>query len=170
MTDTSLQKSMTRKVVIADPNEELLEMRLEGRTLSPELFRFLKNLVKTKKWTKNITIPSTSDDVAVALLFASSLKESGLEILSEIHVFYAGRKFVETWEMLPESEPPTSLPPKIFGSMDVRKVRVMNSSVCVEIMVYLADGRKKRVLKTYDFSHEEPTVQTRQLAEGEEIS
>ena len=167
MTELSLQKELTRKVVIADPNEELLKIKLEGRTIAPELFRFLKNLVKTKKWTKNITIPSTHDNVAVALLFTSILKEAGLEILSEIHVFYCGRLFVDVWEMLQETEHPSSLPPRIFSSVEVGKVKVSDSLVYVEMRVLLAGGIKKRVLKTYDFSIEEPTVLTRPMAEDE---
>jgi len=169
MTELSLQKEMTRKVVISDPNEELLEIKLQGRTLSPELSRFLKSLVKTKKWTKNITIPSTHDSVAVALLFTSSLKEAGLEILSEIHVFYCGRTYVEVWEMLPETEHPTSLPPGIFSSVDVGKVRVNGSLIYVEMLVFQSEGTKKRVLKTYDFGGEEPVVQTRILETGESL-
>ena len=169
MSELSLQKELTRKVVISDPNEELLEMKLKGRTLSPELSRFLKSLVKTRKWTKNITIPSTHDSVAVALLFTSSLKEAGLEILSEIHVFYCGRTYVEVWEMLPENEHPTSLPPKIFSSVDVGKVRVSGTLVYVEMLVNQAEGVKKRVLKTYDFSEEEATVRTSLIAPGEAL-
>ena len=169
MSEQAIQKKSTQKVVISDPDEELLEMKLEGRKLSPELSKFLKSLVKTKKWTKNITIPSMHDSVAVVLLFTSSLKEAGLEILSEIHVFYFGKIFVEIWEMLPETETPTSLPPGIFGSVDVGKVRVNNSSVYVEMIVQAAEEVKKRVLKVYDFSHEEPTAQTTLLAEGEVV-
>ena len=151
MTELPSQKEMTRKVVISDPNEELLNSKLEGRTLSPELSRFLKSLVQTRKWTKNITIPSTHDNVAIALLFTSSLKAHGLEILSEIHVFYCGKTCIEVWEMLQENEHPTSLPPGIFNSVDVGKVRVHGSLVHVEMRVLLADGNKKRVLKIYDF-------------------
>jgi hypothetical protein len=158
---------MTRIVVISDPDEKLLETKLEGRTLAPELSRFLKSLVKTRKWTKNITIPSTHDNVAVALLFTSSLKEAGLEIRSEIHVFYCGRRHVEVWEMLPETEPPSSLPPGIFNSVDVGKVRVSGPMVYVEMRVLLAGGVKKRVLKTYDFTKEEPTVETRPMEDEE---
>jgi hypothetical protein len=169
MTDLALQKEMTRKVVISDPNEELLQTKLAGRTIAPELFRFLKNLVKTRKWTKNITVPSTHDNVAVALLFTSSLKEAGLEILSEIHVFYCGRTYVEVWEMLQETEHPTSLPPGIFSSVDVGKVRVSGTLVNVEMRVHQSDGIKNRVLKTYDFAEEEPTVRTRPLADGEAV-
>ena len=167
MTDVSLQKELTRKVVIADPNEELLKLKLAGRTLAPELLRFLKTLVKTRKWTKNITIPSTHDNVAVALLFTSSLKEAGLEILSEIHVFYCGRTYVEVWEMLPESEHPSSLPPRIFSSVEVGKVRVTAPLVNVEMRVLMAGGVKKRVLKTYDFKEDPPTVQTRPMGDSE---
>jgi len=167
---TLTQKAMTRKVVISDPNEALLKTKLEGRILSPGLSRFLNNLVKTRRWTKNITIPSTHDNVAIALLFTSSLKEAGLEILSEIHVFYDDRTYVEACEMLQESEHPTDLPPGIFNSVEVGKVRVQGTLVQVEMRVLLADGTKKRVLKTYDFFSDPPAVQTRQLPEGERLS
>jgi len=169
MSKLTSQKEMTRKVVISDPNEDLLKSKLEGRTLSPGLSQFLKSLVKTRKWTKNITIPSTHDNVAIALLFTSSLKEAGLEILSEIHVFYDGKTYIEVWEMLQENEPPTSLPPGIFNSVDVGKVRVHGSFIHVEMRVLLANGNKKRVLKEYDFSSDPPTVQTRLLLEGESL-
>ena len=167
MPEHSAHKKSTQKVVISDPNEELLEMRLEGRTLSPELSKFLKTLIKPKKWTKNITIPSMQESVAVVLLFTSSLKQAGLEILSEIHVYYHGKIFVEIWEMLPEFETPASLPPGIFGSVDVGKVRVKNPLVYVEMKVQVADGVEKRVLKTYDFSQAEPAVATRQMSHDE---
>ena len=169
MPDSTSQKEMTRKVVISDPSEELLQSKLQGRTISPDLSRFLKSLVKTRKWTKNITIPSTHDNVAVALLFTSSLKETGLEILSEIHVFYCGQTYIEVWEMLQENEHPSSLPPGIFNSVEVGKVRVHNSNVHVEMRVLMADGNKKRVLKIYDFSVEPTTVQTRPLLQDENV-
>jgi hypothetical protein len=167
MTDPLSQKKKTQKVVISDPDEELLEIKLEGRALSPELSIFLKSLVKTKKWTKNITIPSGHDNVAVVLLFTGNLKEVGLEILSEIHVFYEGKVFIEVWEVLPETAHPTTLPTGIFSSVNVERVLVSGSLIYVEMKVYLADGAKKRILKTYDFSNEEPTAQTRELADGE---
>jgi len=169
MTEPSLQKELTRKVVISDPSEELLQTKLAGRTIAPELFKFLKNLVKTRKWTKNITVPSTHDNVAVALLFTSSLKEAGLEILREIHVFYCGRTYVEVWEMLPETEHPTMLAPGIFSSVEVGKVRVNGTLVNVEMRVLQDGGIKKRVLKTYNFAKDEPTVQTRPLADSEAV-
>jgi len=167
MTDLTSDKSMTRKVVISHPDEELLEMKLEGRKLAPELSKFLKNLVRTKKWTKNITIPSTHDNVAVALLFTSTLKESGLEILTEIHVYYCGRIFVEVWEMLPETTRANSLPPRAFSSLEVGKIRVIGSVVHVEVKVALDNRTDRRILKIYDFSTDEPTVETRQEQNGD---
>lgn len=160
-------KFFTQHVVIRDPEEKLLEEQLKNRALTPELLKFLKRLVKTKKWTKKITIPSAHDDVAVVLLFTSSLKQGGLEIITEIHVFFAGRIVVEEWETLPESRNPSSLPVGIFASMDIEKVRVLDKQVEVALRMQAPDGKNTRILKTYDFLTEKPTVQTRpQTAES----
>lgn len=156
-------KATTQNIVISDPDEEDLESRLGERALSPELFRFLKKLVKTNKWTRKITIPSTHDDVAVVLLFTSKLKEAGLEILIEIHVFFKGQTVVEEWEMLPEIEHPTSLQPGIFNALDIEKVQVQDARVRVDLKVLIPGGEQTKVLKIYDFSIKSPTVHTEAL-------
>lgn len=158
-------KAITQNIVISDPDEEHLESKLGDRVLAPELFKFLKKLVKTNKWTRKITIPSTHDDVAVVLLFTSKLKEAGLEILIEIHVFFKGKTMTEEWEMLPEIEHASSLQPEIFNALDVEKVRVEDERVCVDLKVLKPGGEQTKVLKTYDFSIEIPTVQTEAISE-----
>lgn len=163
MKKPSSPKTATQTIVISDPDGEILESKLEGRSLSPELFKFLNSLVKTNKWTRKITVPSTHDDVAVVLLFTSNLKETGLEILSEIHVFFKGKTLTEKWEMLPENKLASSLQPNVFSSLDVEKVRVEGTAVHVALRLLVPTGEQKKVLKTYDFSIGEPTTHTKAL-------
>jgi hypothetical protein len=156
-------KEMTQNLVLTEPDEKVLDRKLQGRSLDPELLKFLKTLVKTNKWTKKITIPSTHNNVAVALLFTSNLKDAGLEILIEIHAFFDGNSVVEEWEMLPEHVSPSSLPTGIFNALDIEKVRVEGPLVHVELTVLTPDGDRKTVLKTYDFSIQEPQVETHKI-------
>src|SRR5208282_5224922 len=114
---------------------------LLGRELSPELTKFLQNLVRTKKWTRKITLPSTHDDVAVALVFTSSLKESGLEIVTELHVFFNNKIIIEEWQVVGESEKTSAIPKEAFTSMSIQKVLVEDAAVHVELIVPLAGGK-----------------------------
>ena len=99
-----MPKSATSKIVIFEPDAAHLMQALASRDLSPGLVDFLKSLLKTKKWARKINIPSQHDDVAAVLVFTSALKEAGLEIFSELHVFFAGKIIVEKWQVVGETE------------------------------------------------------------------
>ena len=71
--------------------------------------------------------PSTHDNVAVALAFASSLKETGLEIVTELHVFFNNKIIVEEWQVVGESDKTSAIPKEAFTSMSIRKVSVEDS-------------------------------------------
>ena len=114
---------------MSEPDEEQLKRSLQGRELSPELATFLKNLIRTKKWTRKITLPSSHDDLAVALVSTSTLKEGGLEIVSELHVFFDGDIIVEEWQMVGEREKTSALPKEMFGSISIHKVVLEGNKV-----------------------------------------
>lgn len=152
--NTQLEKSTTAHIVISEPDEELLAKSLRGRELSPELRKFLLNLVKTKKWTRKITLPSAHENVAVALVFASSLKESGLEIVTELHVFFNNKIIIEEWKVVGESEKTSAIPKEAFTSMSIRKVLVDNDSVHVELIAPMAGGDARIIQKSFDFAAE----------------
>jgi hypothetical protein len=149
-------KSITANIVVSEPDEDFLSKSLQGRVLSPELRKFLQNLVRTKKWTRKITLPSTHENVAVALAFTSSLKETGLEIVTELHVFFNGRIIIEEWEVVGEADKTSSIPKEAFTSMDIQKVYVEGDFVHVELTVPLSNGQSKMIEKTFDFATEEP--------------
>lgn len=151
-------KSVTRHIAISEPDETLLRASLEGRNVSPELGKFLANLLRTKKWTRKITLPSTHEDVAVALVYTSSLKEGGLEILSELHVFFAGKTIVEEWQVVGESEKTSNLPKEMFTSINIQKVMVDQGEVIVELSVPLDGGTAKVLAKRFDFSVDRPGI------------
>lgn len=160
MINAPTSKSVTAHIVISEPDEELLRKSLQGRQLSPELTRFLKNLMRTKKWTRKITLPSAHDDLAVALVFASSLKETGLEIVTELHVFYNNRIIVEEWQVVGESQQTSAIPKEAFTSMSIQKVLLIEDTVHVELNVPLPGGRGTTITKSFDFAAEEPHVRS----------
>ena len=149
-------KSVTARIVISEPDEEALERNLQGRELTPELRNFLLNLVKTKKWTRKITLPSSHENVAVALVFTSSLKETGLEIVTELHVFFDNKIIIEEWQVVGESEKTSAIPKEAFTSMSIQRVLVEGAFVHVELFAPLPDGKGKIVAKSFDFDAEEP--------------
>jgi hypothetical protein len=153
-----MSKSTTKKIVLFEPDEEQLNQAMVGRDLSPGLVEFLKNLLKAKKWARKINIPSQHDDVAAVLVFTSALKEAGLEIISELHVFYAGKTMVEKWEVVGEEEQISLLPKEAFRAIDIHKVRVQGSSVNIEISVPTARGHSGTLIRTFDFSVEGPEL------------
>lgn len=150
--NAQLEKSTTANIVLSEPDAELLGRSLQGRELSPELRKFLLNLLKTKKWTRKITLPSTHENLAVALVFASSLKEGGLEIVTELHVFFNNRTIVEEWQVVGESDKTSAIPKEAFTSMSIRKVLVEEDSVYVELTVPIASGQIKIIEKRFDFA------------------
>lgn len=158
--NSQLEKSTTAHIVISEPDEEQLRRSLQGRELSPELSKFLLNLMKTKKWTRKITLPSTHENVAVALVFASTLKEGGLEIVTELHVFFNNRTIVEEWKVLGESDETSAIPKEAFTSMSIRKVVVEDDSVHVELTIPSSGGQMKVIDKRFDFGTGEPRLRT----------
>jgi hypothetical protein len=153
-----MSKSTTKRIVIFEPDEEHLHQALAGRDLSPALIDFLNNLLKTKKWTRKINIPSGHDDVAAVLVFTTSLKEEGLEILSELHVFFAGKIMVEKWQVVGGAERTSLLPKEAFHAININKVRVQGDQVNVEFSVPTIEGHSGTLIKTFDFSVEGPQV------------
>jgi len=126
--------------------------------MSPALSKFLLNLMRTKKWTRKITLPSTHDDVAVALVFTSTLKETGLEILSELHVFFSGEIIIEEWQVVGESEKTSTLPKELFSSVSIGKVHVEGEKVHVALTIPMSDGISKNIVKIFDFGLDEPRM------------
>src|ERR1700679_4103012 len=127
-----MQKFTTGRISLSEPDEEKLRQELVGREISPELFEFLKNLLKAKKWTRKINIPSGYTGVAAVLAFTSQLKEAGLEIFSELHVFHMGKSVAEKWEICGESEQIPRLPKETFMAIEIEKVRVNGPEVSIE--------------------------------------
>jgi hypothetical protein len=154
----NMSKSTTKRIVIFEPDEEHLHEALAGRDLSPALSDFFNTLFKTRKWTRKINIPSGHDDVAAVLVFTTALKEEGLEILSELHVFCAGKIIVEKWQVVGGAERISLLPKEAFHAINIEKVRVHGAQVNVEFSVPTISGHSGTVIKTFDFSVEAPKV------------
>jgi hypothetical protein len=153
-------KKSTTKIVIFEPDEEALRNALLDREVSVELDAFLKNLLKRKKWARKINLPSGRNDVAVVLVFTTALKEAGLEIFSELHVFFAGKIIVEKWQVVGERERIALLPKEIFRAIDISKVRVAGAQVSVEFSVPAVGAQSSETLvKTFDFSGDKSRVE-----------
>ena len=153
-----MTKPVTSRIVLLEPDEEALKRALVDREISPGLTDSLNNLLKHKKWPRKINIPSGHNDVAAVLVFTTTLKEGGLEILSELHVFYAGKSIVEKWEVVGESERISLLPKEAFRAIDISKVHVEGAQVSVEFSVPIAGGQSTTRVKVFDFSTDEPQV------------
>ena len=153
-----MTKSTTKRIVIFEPDEEQLNKALAGGDLSPALVDFLNNLLRSKKWTRKINIPSGHDDVAAVLVFTTALKEEGLEIVSELHVFCAGKIMVEKWQVVGGAERISLLPKEAFHAININKVRVEGNQVNVEFSVPMIGGNSGTLIKTFDFSVEGPEV------------
>jgi hypothetical protein len=149
----------TTKIVIFEPDEEQLRSALTGRDISPGLAEFLKNLLNRKKWARKINIPSGHNDVAAVLVFSTTLKEGGLEIFSELHVFFSGKIMVEKWQIVGESERTSLLPKEVFRAIDINKIRVEGQEVTIEFSVPMIGGNSTTVTKTFNFAIEDPEVQ-----------
>jgi len=105
---------------------------------------------------RKINIPSSRDDLAAAIVFTSTLKDAGLEIHSELHVFFAGRTISEKWQVAGEREEKSRA---AFTSVEVCKVRLEGDTlVRVEIGMILSTGEPKTQVRTFDFAIEEPSV------------
>lgn len=159
MAVTPKAKVVTQQIAISEPDEDLLKKSLKQRNLSPELKVFLENLIRTKKWAREITLPSCHEDLAVAFVSTSTLKEWGLEIVSELHVFFAGDIIVEEWQIVGEREKTSALPKEIFSSITIHKVSVDGDTVNVELQVPMSGGIKT-ILKTFDFAMDGPRSRT----------
>lgn len=153
-----MPNSTTKRIVLLEPDEEQLRDALVGRDLSPGLVAFLKNLLRTKKWSRKINIPSDHDDVAAVLVFTTALRAAGLEIFSELHVFFAGKTMVEKWQVVGAAEQIALLPKEAFQAIDVDKVRVQGAQVTVEVSAPVIGGHSSTLIKVFDFSIEGPEV------------
>jgi hypothetical protein len=153
-----MPKSATKKIVLFEPDEDQLNKALAGRNLSPGLIDFLSNLLKTKRWTRKINIPSGHNDVAAVLVFTTALKEDGLEIFSALHVFRAGKIMVEKWQVVGGAERISLLPKEAFHAINIDRVRVEDDQVNVEFSVPTIGGHSGALMKTFDFSIEGPEV------------
>jgi hypothetical protein len=149
-----MQKLTTGRISLKEPDEERLKQELVGRDISQGLFVFLKNLLRSKKWTRKINIPSGHTDVAAVLVFTSQLKEAGLEILSELHVFCRGQTRVEKWEVCGENEEIYRLPKEAFMAIEIDKVRVNDSEVSIAFRVPTSAGNTETLIRIFDFSDE----------------
>jgi hypothetical protein len=151
-------KSKTHRIVLFEPDEEHLRNGLAGRGLSADLVKFLADLLRAKKWTRKIVIPSEHDNVAAVLVFTTGLKEGGLEIFSELHVFFAGRSLVEKWQVVGGEDQISLLPKEAFRAINIDKVRVEGAQVSVEFSVPTVSGHSGAFVKAFDFSVEGPQI------------
>jgi hypothetical protein len=154
MTNPHEEKSTTSRILAVEPNEELLHAAIGGRNLSPELLRSLRRLLTSRKWAQQVNIPSTHNAVAVVMVFTSALKEGGLEILSEMHVFYEDKRIVEQWIVVKEKERTTASKTHALQELGIEKVRVEGTKVHVSVRGPVADGALRTVVKTFDFAEE----------------
>lgn len=153
MADEEGIKSATRQILIVEPDEVLLRHHLAGRTVSPGLDKFLSRLVSGKKWPRKINIPSTHDNLAAALVFSTELKEGGLEIYSELHVFFDGETRVEKWPVAGERDEKAALPKETFTSIEIEKVRLHEGKeVQVTLRIPVPEGVSQSVVRTFDFA------------------
>ncbi len=137
-----------------------LQKAVAGREVSRGLAEFLENLLRRKKWVRKINIPARHDDVAAVLLFTTTLKKGGLEILSELHIYCAGKKMIEKWEVAGEWDSIRSLPKESFQAIDITSVRVEGESVSVEFTVPSSTGQSEALVTTFDFLDAGPEVRT----------
>lgn len=158
--DPESAKSESRRIAIFEPNQGDLDEAIIGRDVSGGLVEFLANLLRRKKWVRKINIPSGHDDVAAVLLFTTTLKQGGLEILSELHIYCAGRTRIEKWEVAGEWEQIRSLPKEAFQAVDITKVRVDSDVVSIEFTVPSATGRSGSHVSKFDFSGDDLEVRT----------
>ena len=75
-------------------------------------------------------------------VFTTGLKEGGLEIFSELHIFLAGKIMVEKRRVVGERERISFLPKEAFRAISIDKVRVEGARVNVEFNMPTADDRR----------------------------
>lgn len=153
-------KSESRRIAIFEPNQADLDLAVIGRDVSPGLAKFLRDLLLRKKWVRKINIPSGYDDVAAVLLFTTVLKEGGLEILSELHIYCAGRRMIEKWEIAGERQQIRLLPKEAFQAIDITKVRVEGDVVSIEFTTPSSSGPSDLYVTVFDFADDGPEVRT----------
>ncbi len=103
-----------------------------------------------------INIPSGYEDLAAALIFTTDLKEGGLEISGELHVFCEDREIIEHWEVLGEHEETSSLPQNMLRSVEIRKVSIRGNQVSVALGMQLASGGAQVAVRLFDFVEGSP--------------
>lgn len=131
-------KDVTARIVIEDPKLNDLENHLGGRMISPDLQAYFRKIVVLHKGgTKKINIPSTNNDVGVALLISSNLEETHLEIHDELHVFFAGRIVVIKWAI--RGEDGFCVPEKDLSPSEIKKVSVEGEQVTVTLSALRTD-------------------------------
>lgn len=153
-------KSDSRKIAIFEPSQEGLDQAVIGRDVSPGLAEYLKNLLRRQKWVRKINIPSGWDDAAAVLVWTTRLKPGGFEMLSELHVYLAGRVMIEKWEIAGELERIRSLPQESFQAIDITKVRVEGKVVTLEFTVPRPGGASSAYVTAFDFAREGSDVRT----------
>jgi hypothetical protein len=158
MSSTTTPKSSTCKISLIEPDENQVLRQLVGREVSAALFQFLKGVLKTKKWTRKVNIPSGHDDLAAVLSFTAALKQGGFEIFSELHVFYVDRAQVEKWQVCGEDERIGDLPKEVFRAIEIKRVSAMGSEVRIKLNVPKKEGQYQVIERVFDFSNDEPSV------------
>jgi hypothetical protein len=144
-------KSTTRKIVLSEPDEELLRIHLMGRTLTPKLDSFLKKLSCSRKWMRKIYIPSNHENLAAAIVYTTDLTEHGLEITCELHVFLEDTAIVEKWYVLGENQQPRSLTREMLRPLDIEKVRLCGRRVYVVLKMPWRRGKAHVTVRTFAF-------------------
>ncbi len=125
-------KNITARIVIEDPKVKDLENHLAGRKICPHLLDYFRKVVALHKGgARKINIPSTHNDVGVALLGSSSLEETYLEMHDELHVFFGGKIVVVKWEVRGENG--FCVPNEDLRSLEIGKVQVEGSHVTVTL-------------------------------------
>ena len=144
--------SATRKIALSEPDEELLQNRLAGRMLSPNLTKFLKNLASSRKWMRKIYIPSNHENLATAIIYTTDLNERGLVITCELHVFLEDTAIVEKWYVLEEDQPPRSLTKEMLRPLDIENVGLAGTLVFVRLKMPRHRGKNHVMVRIFDFA------------------
>ncbi len=129
---------MTARIVVEDPELKDLENHLAGRKICPLLLDYFRKVVAIHKGgTRKINIPSTHNDVGVALLISSSLEETYLQIHDELHVYLGGKVVVIKWKV--RGEEGFCVPEKDLRQLEIKKVSVEEEKVDVTLTSLKAD-------------------------------
>ncbi len=126
------QKNMTARIVVENPELKDLENHLAGRKICPLLLEYFRKVVAIHKGgTRKINIPSTHDNVGVALLGSSSLEETFLQMHDELHVFFAGKVVIVKWEV--RNEDGFCVPTADLSTLEIKKVQVEGEKVTINL-------------------------------------